>query len=40
MAGEILSQEEVENLLNIMLKGEKKDIAPAAVAVRSDRSYH
>ena len=31
MAGEVLSQEEVENLLNIMSKGEKKD-AGAAVA--------
>ncbi len=30
MAGEVLSQEEVENLLNIMSKGEKKDAAPAA----------
>jgi len=37
MAGEVLSQEEVENLLNIMSKGEKKDAtvpvaAPVAVA--------
>ena len=32
MAGEVLSQEEVENLLNIMSKGEKKDAAPAAAA--------
>ena len=30
MAGEVLSQEEVENLLNIMSKGEKKDTASAA----------
>ncbi|MGL6196136.1 MAG: flagellar motor switch protein FliM, partial [Thermoguttaceae bacterium] len=29
MGGEVLSQEEVENLLNIMSRGEKKE-APAA----------
>ncbi|MCL2304263.1 MAG: flagellar motor switch protein FliM [Planctomycetaceae bacterium] len=32
MAGEVLSQEEVENLLSIMSKGEKKDVAPAVAA--------